>query len=434
MKNAPLCGMAILTMSCTLMSIVHAADSDEVAQLQKQLAETRQSLERLTERVRELEAVISAAQAEPSAVAAPAAPSPSASNERLTSVERDVAEITAASAAHHDEPGLPLHGFADVSVGTRNPINPDLKHAAVGSLDFYLTPPLGPRTSALFELNFKVGTSGDATFDIERAQFGYQFSDAATLWLGRFHTPYGYYNTAFHHGAQMTSALRRPLVVQFEKTGGVMPAHTVGLWLAGDDRVGTGRLTYDVYVGNAQRIVGGTLDVRNGGNANGDLMVGGNLGFLAEEFLGGFKVGASVFTAEIGDDLLPSNLTRVKNYGLYVVHDTERWENIAEFYAFDNEDLSGGSGTHSSDMGFVQLAYRAGQWTPYARYERSDFDQTDRYFTALRYGGSYSREALGARFDLDLTSALKFELAQTRFTDRAVREYSEAVMQYAIRF
>lgn len=430
MMNRPLCGLAVVAMTCASIGTAHAQESDEVALLRSQLAETQQSLEQLLERVRELEEQMRAAQAEPSADEA----LPTDADERLTSVERDLAEITSASAAHHEEPGLPLHGFADVTAGTHNPINPDLKHVAVGSLDFYLTPELGDRTSALFELNFKVGTTGDLAFDIERAQFGYQFADAATLWLGRFHTPYGYYNTAFHHGAQMTTALRRPLVVQFERTGGVLPAHTVGFWLAGDNRVGAGRLNYDVYVGNGQRIVNGTLDVRNGGNADGELIVGGNLGYFAEEFLGGLRFGVSAFAADIPDDRTPSNVTRVKNYGLYFVHETDRWENLLELYTFDNEDLSGATGTHRSDMGFVQLAYRAGLWTPYARYERSDFDQTDNYFAALQYGGSYDREALGARFDLDLTSALKFEVAQTRFTDRTQREYDEALVQYAIRF
>lgn len=431
-EKTSVCGILIL--GCALVGSAQAADSDEVARLQSQLAETQQALERLAERVHELEGLIGAAQPTPAAAAAHEASSPSDSNDRLESVERGVAQIAAASASHHSEPGLPLHGFADVSAGTHNPINPDLSHVAVGSLDFYLTPELGPRTSSLFELNFKVGATGDLAVDIERAQFGYQFSDKANLWLGRFHTPYGYYNTAFHHGAQMTSSLRRPLVVQFEKTGGVMPAHTVGLWFTGGDRVGKGRLSYDAYVGNAQHIVNGTLDVRNGGNTTGDRIIGGNLGFLAEDFIGGLKFGASFFSADIGDDLVPNNLTRVKNYGLYVVHDTDRWENIAEFYKFDNEDLTGGTGTHRSDMGFVQLAYRAGLWTPYARYEHADFDQTDHYFAAQKYGGSYRREAVGVRFDLDLTSALKLEFARTHLTDRTLRDYSDALVQYAIRF
>jgi hypothetical protein len=419
MKRTPL--LSTLAVACTPIGIAYAADSDEVSILQKQLAETQQSVEQLTERVRQLEALIAEAQL------APPAPAPAGAAEAPA-----VGEHVGMPSA--EEPGLPLHGFADVSAGNRNPINPDLKHVAVGNLDFYLAPPLGDRTSALFELNFKVGLSGDVTFDIERAQFGYQFSDVANVWLGRFHTPYGYYNTAFHHGAQMTTALRRPLPVQFEKTGGVMPAHTVGAWLTGADRIGNTRLTYDFYAGNAQRIKGGLLEVTNGGNSTGDSIVGGNLGLLAEDLVGGLRFGVSAFSTKIQDDLVAMHRTQVNNYGIYLVHDTDRWENIAEYYSFANDDLSGSTGTHRSDMGFIQLAYRVGEWTPYGLYERADFDQTDNYFAALHFGDSYRREAIGARFDLDVTSALKFELAQTRLLDRVPREYDEALVQYAIRF
>ncbi len=426
MKATRLCSL-LLVGAAGLATNAHADESDEIASLKTQLAETQRIIQQLAEKVRELEAAIGA-QSPPAAepvAAAPAANPPSASEH---------GEAIGAGHRSESEPGLPLHGFADVSAGTRNPINPDLKHVAVGLLDIYLTPPLGNRTSALFEVTFKTGITGDLTYDVERAQLGYQFGDAATLWLGRFHTPYGYYNTAFHHGAQVTTSLRRPLVVQFERTGGVLPAHTVGLWLDGNDRVGAStRLTYDVYAGNAQRIVNGFLDVRNGGNSSGDMIVGGNIGLLAEDFLGGMRFGFSTFSARIADSLT-ANLTRVRNYGVYVVQENDRWENIAEFYTFSNDDLTGATGTHRSNMSFVELAYRADRWTPYVRHERADFDQTDNYFAALQYGDSYRRDALGARFDLDLTSAIKFELARTRLLDRVPREYDEALMQYAIRF
>jgi hypothetical protein len=410
-----------------------AADADEVAQLKARLDESLKSIEQLTAKVRELEARMDAVQSPAAAGVAPATPAPGTEAERLAAVERDVAAITAANAARHEDLGAPLHGFADVGAGTRDAINPDLHGAALGSLDFYLTPELGERTRALFELNFKTGTNGALVTALERAQLGYQVADVATVWLGRFHTPYGYYNTAFHHGQQISTSLRRPKVVEFETTGGVLPAHTTGLWLTGAPRIAAGRLTYDLYVGNAQRIAAGVIDTNNAGNPHGDGIVGGSISFLPQA-LDGFRIGMSAFTAKIEDDLTPQNLTRVNNYGLYVVYDTDHWENIAEFYAFDNDDLSGSSGRHQSEMGFVQLAYRAGRWTPYARHERADLDQTDNYFAAQRFGSSYYRTALGLRFDLDLASALKLELAQTHITDRVTDEFDEALMQYAIRF
>src|SRR5207342_3079495 len=106
-------------------------------------------------RVRELESRMDAVQpgAAPSAApvtpAAPGTPASGAADERIASLENEVAEMTAANAARHDDIGLPLHGFADVGAGTRSPNNPDLHGADVGSLDFYLTPELGEHAVAL---------------------------------------------------------------------------------------------------------------------------------------------------------------------------------------------------------------------------------------------------------------------------------------------
>ena len=80
------------------------------------------------------------------------------------------------------------------------------------------------------------------------------------------------------------------------------------------------------------------------------------------------------------------------------------------------------------------MGYRGGRYTPYARYERGSFQQSDPYFAAQINGNSYDREALGVRFDIDLSSALKMEFAKTTFADRIIRTYGEALVQYAIRF
>ena len=429
MRATPLCSLLLVGATCLATSASYADESEDIAGLKSQLAETQRIIDQLAAKVRELEAAIaakSAPAAEPVQPAAVAHVPPPAEH----------AEAIAAAVSHSSsEPGLPLHGFADVSAGKDNPINPDLKHVAIGNLDFYLAPPLGERTSALFELNFKTGVTGDVTFDIERAQFGYQFSDAANVWLGRFHTPYGWYNTAFHHGAQIDyrAATAAPGPVREDRR---RDAGAYG-WAVvyGNERFGDStRLSYDFYIGNAERIKNGVLDVTNGGNSTGDTIAGGNVGLLAEDFLGGLRFGLSTFSTKIQDDSIPRNLTSVNNYGVYVVQDNDRWENIAEYYWFVDDDLSGSTGTHRSDMGFVQLAHRMGGWTPYGPYELSNFDQTDKYFAALTYGNSYRREAIGIRYDLDVTSALKLELAHTRLLDRTPREYDEALLQYAIRF
>jgi len=443
--------------------VTHAAadDSDRIAALEQKLDQSLQLIQQLSARVHDLEAraaqgtplaagkrsATAAAAAAPVTAAAtqpgtPAATQPATAAatapdtaQRLAKVEQTVADM-AASAGQRAEEGMATHGFADVGVGNHNATFSKYQGADVGELDFFLTPRLGSRTRALFELNFEVGSDGSVGVDLERAQLGYQFADSATVWLGRFHTPYGYYNTAFHHGQQIATSLRRPRFIDFEDHGGIMPAHTVGAWLTGSERVGDEKVTYDVFIGNSQRIQSGILDMNNAGNTHGSTIVGGNLGLLLSGALDGLKGGVDVFQTRIEDeDRLPAYVvTRLRSYGAYAAYDTDSWEDIAEFHVFSNQDLTGHTGTHHSDAGFVQMGYRAGRYTPYARYERGAFQQSDDFFAAQASGSSYYRTALGLRFDVDLVSSLKLELAETHLTDRFIESYDEALLQYAIRF
>ena len=429
-----LCAMALFAVAIAAVpepAVSAATESKALAEMHKQLDASLQMIKALAERVRELEAKQAAAPA-PVVAASPAAADSvrlEANEQRLEQLEKENASRSA------DDTGLPLHGFADVGAGTHNPINPDLKGFNVGNLDFYMTPRLGDRTRALFELNTEVSSEGTVDVDLERAQIGYQFDDRATVWMGRFHTPYGYVNTALHHGSWINNSLRRPRFLNFEDNGGIVPAHTVGLWLTGSHRTGSGKVLYDAYVGNSQQILGGVLDMRNAGNTHGNLGAGGRLGYQFNAGAAeGLTLGVHAFSSRITDDSPVAEAIRVQVYGGYAVYDTDQWENIAEIYLFDDEDLNGASGTHRSNAGFLQLGYRAPWGVPYARYERAALSQADPYFLALESGGSYHRVALGARFDLDLKSAIKLELANTSLTDRSRDQYGEGLVQYAIRF
>jgi hypothetical protein len=286
------------------------------------------------------------------------------------------------------------------------------------------------------ELNFEVGEDGGVGVDLERTQLGYQFGNTGTLWLGRFHTPYGYWNTAFHHGQQISTTLRRPRFLAFEDQGGILPAHSTGIWFTGNERLGGGKIGYDIYVTNAQEIVDGVLDMRQAGNADGQVTVGGRLSYQPGS-MDSLQLGVSALSGRIEDQTNPANDTHLNVLGLHATWDSDAWEALAELYLFRNEALLGG-GTHSSNAGYAQLGYRAGRYTPYARYERTALDQADGYFVGQASGRSYHREAVGFRYDVDLKSALKLELADTHFTDgtlaRPDESYGDVLLQYAVRF
>jgi len=433
----------VFGMHC-LMAPAYAADTrdDRVTALEEKLDRSLKLIEQLTARVKELEAQRTATAptqtTAPPATVAETVPQPQAQAQtqtRLENVEQQLTQLAGANAARGGgAAGVPLHGFFDVGIGNHTANEPELKGANTGSLDIFLNPQLGEHTRALFELTFEVNEHGQVDADLERGQIGYQFSDAATVWIGRFHTPFGYYNTAFHHGQEIATSLRRPRFILFEDQGGVMPNHTVGAWLTGADRLPDGKLTYDLFVGNGQSISSGTIDPRSGGVDHGGAIYGGNLGYVFGDMLNGLKVGVSAFRSAISDDQQIGRITRVDNAGVYFAYDTDQFEYLGEYYRFNDTDLTDRGPTRRSDAGFLQLAWRLAFATPYVRYERAVLDQSDNYFALQAEGMSYYRVALGLRFDIDPKSALKFEVARSKNTDRLIDQWTDAMLDYAIRF
>ena len=423
----------LLSVSLALPAFGQQSDSVRINDLEKKLEQSLKIIEQLNERVNQLENQ----RAPERAVATPAAKPAPAAEQRLIEVERKVTEIAEGAGKSSEDRGIPLHGFADVGVGKAGKGAGDNRANgfSLGTLSFYLTPQLGDRVKALAELVFEADAGGIVT-DVERLQLGYTFSDAATLWLGRFHTPFGYWNTAFHHGAQIQTSILRPRFVDFEDKGGIIPTHTMGALLTGNVPIGGGRIIYDAYLGNGSRIEGEVLDPNISRDDNNNKAMGFNIGYRFGGGLRGLQLGVHGLTEEIdaysGASLLNSNrLNLLGGYGFYEGNDLEL---ISEYYYFRNKDLSGGAGSHGSWAGYAQGGYTWGDWTPFLRLEKTKLNQNDNYFASQASGRSYTRYALGLRYELNPQSALKLELNRTRQPDSVSGDYSEALFQYSVRF
>lgn len=409
-----------------------ASDAERIAELEKKLEKSVALIERMSTRIGELEKnTVRPAAAAPAAVA----------EERIEAVERNLAQMVESGArAASGNQGLPLHGFADLGYASSSKAVPDGRKRGftLGNFDLYLTPEFEGGVKSLLELNFEYGEEGELATDLERLQIGYTFSDALTLWGGRFHTPYGYWNTAFHHGAQIQSAVLRPKMIAFEDQGGILPAHTVGLWATGQTRAGAGKVEYDAYAGNGSRTVGGVLDFNPVKDNDSNIMLGGSLRYRFGGDLDGLVLGAHGFTQKVSDYATLPNLplalqgtTKVNMLGAYGFYDGNDWEIIGEYYDFRNKDLSAAGAKHNSWAGFLQAGKSFGRLLPYARFEKAALDQTDNYFAQQNSGKSYQRQALGVRFELGPKTALKLEL---NHTDESGTKYNEAQVQAAVRF
>lgn len=417
-----------------------ADDAARIRELERKLERSMQLIDELSAKVQRLEQG-AAVQAQAQSQAAPAAAEQQA---RVEALERQVDQLGTGLSRRSLEEAAQLRGFADVGFGYSGENNPAFgrgrKGFGVGNVDLYLTPQLGERIRTLIELTFEI-EDGRTEADLERVQLGYAFNDAATAWLGRFHTPYGYWNTATHHGAQLQTSILRPRFLDFEEHTGVLPAHTIGAWLAGSAPTAPGRLGYDLYLGNSPRIDvtpadGGKLRLQPEGGTDRAPLYGFNA-WLEPRALEGLRLGVHGLRGTVEDNAAPaSHRTRLGFYGGHAVFADGRWEVMAEYFRFQNRDLWGGTGTHRSWAGYLQAGYRIGLATPYLRLENAQLSQADNYFAVQRYGRSYRRAALGLRYDLDPRSALKAELIGTDQEDvgTANDRYGEARFQYSIRF
>jgi hypothetical protein len=406
------------------------SESERVRELERKLEKSMEAIEQLTRRVNELE------RGQP--VARPATPAKAEVAEtRLEALEKNVSQMASAQGARA-ELGVPVHGFADAGYESSTFPRSDGRKSGfvLGNLDLFITPNFD-RVKMLAELNFEVAEGGGLATDLERLQFGYIVNDSLTAWIGRFHTPYGYWNAAFHHGAQLQTAVTRPRFVDFEDKGGILPAHSVGVWGTGQVAMGPGKLRYDGYVANGSRIVDGIVDFNAHRDDNTNKAVGGNIGYRFGGALDGLLLGLHALKENVSvyqGDALQAR-TQLNFTGGYLYFDAEPWEAIGEYYRFRNKDLSGGSGTHASWAAFLQVGHTFMDfWTPYYRWEKAVLDQSDLYFAAQESGRSYSRHVLGIRYSLNPNTALKFEANRTREFLGEEKSYSEARAQFAVRF
>jgi hypothetical protein len=311
--------------------------------------------------------------------------------------------------------GVPIHGFADAGAGWSSREDPArLRGFGVGTLDLYLTPQFGDHVKSLMEIAFYYRTDGAGEIEAERMQLGYALDDALTVWVGRFHTPIGLWNTAYHHGANLQTSISRPRFIDFEDRDGVLPTHSIGLWGNGKTDIRSGKLAYDIYLTNGPTVRRATLDYNAFSDDNAGKLLGFNL-LWRPNAARGASLGVHGFGSTVDTRLASGALharTRVRMWGGHFGYDAQPWEAMAELYRFANADVASGA-SRSSQAGYVQLGRSFAGFTPYLRHERAALDGADNFFATQRVGRSYTRSLLGARYDLDPKAALKVELSTT---------------------
>ncbi len=246
-------------------------------------------------------------------------------------------------------------------------------------------------------------------FEVERFIIGYDFSDQFKLSVGRYHTPLGYWNAAFHHGSWLQTTVSRPQTVKFGSY--VIPIHFVGALLEG--KVGESDFGYRVGVGNGRSKEINDPRELVGDNDNGELA-----GLLTANYRPSGRLldtGVSVFVDRVDPDDGPEvNEVIASAYGALQGETPE----VIVAYTYSNHERREGSGPDGSLHSiYGQFAYRlpgrADHFKPYVRAERLDVDDDDPLLG--NRGLDYDGVSAGVRWDFARFAALKAEVRREQF-------------------
>ncbi len=168
-------------------------------------------------------------------------------------------------------PGTGAHGYEQDSFahpGIRGRQLPwqqshgDTNSFALGQLNLFVTSDISEKFKFLGEIVFESGPDNfynvpggrrnEFGVDVERYLVQYSYNDYFNLAAGRYHTAIGFYNTAYHHSTWFQTTTGRPLLFEFEDSGGILPIHNVGLSASGRIPSGALGLHYVAEIGNGR--------------------------------------------------------------------------------------------------------------------------------------------------------------------------------------
>jgi hypothetical protein len=296
-------------------------------------------------------------------------------------------------------PSLQIRGFADADFATT-----DQKGANsgfdLGQFDLHIASALSPKISYFAEITVNAHPT-DYTIEMERSIIRYDYDDYFKISFGRFHTPIGYWNTAFHHGAWLETTVDRPFMV---KVGGTFtPLHLVGALAEGHIPSGGLGLQYNVGIGNGRgEILSRPGDAGDNNN---------NRAWVAKIFsrptkVYGLELGGSVYRDKI---TLPGG----PDYREWISSAYLTWtkgapEFLTEFDNVNHRNILTNQ-TANSDAFYSQFAYRLPwfekSWKPYYRFEYTHMPLSEQVFTYQ----PQLESILGVRYDISNFAAFKLE-------------------------
>ena len=276
-----------------------------------------------------------------------------------------------AGAPEQSYPSLKIIGFTDVDYAASDRSG-QTEGFTLGQFVLHFTSPLARKVNFFGEVSM-TPASDQFKLEVERSFIRYDYNDQFKISGGRYHTPLGYWNTAYHHGLWLQTTVRRPEQV---KVGGIyIPVHFLGVLAEGKLPSGALGLAYAAGLGN------GRADILSRDGDAGD--ANSNRAWLAQLVarplhIYGLEAGTAIY-----QDLLPrtgQSSVREWIYSAHAVWTRESPELIAEFIGVRHE-VEGTSTSYDDRSFYVQGAYRLPGWAsrvkPYSRYDRMEIASGD---------------------------------------------------------
>ncbi len=320
---------------------------------------------------------------------------------------------TTAGGGVYSRPEFNFIGFADLNYISAD--GDDADGFAIGQAVAHVSAYLDESLSAFGEFTATAKDS-EYAFEVERLIVKYEFSDRYRLSAGRYHTPIGYWNSAFHHGAWLQTPTSRPEVMKFGSK--IVPIHFIGVLLEGNVPSGDLGLEYKAGFGNGRH-----ENISRGGDAgdiNSDKAWMVQLLSKPRHFTG-MNIGVNYYSDRIslpaGEEIDEST------FSAYAAWSNESPEVILEYLHSEHELATDSNVSGDVDAWYAQFAWRLpgkhSAWKPYARFERTRVDDTDPLLGAE--GLDYDGGILGMRWDFNPHAVLKAEYRNEEF-DNAGRE------------
>lgn len=319
------------------------------------------------------------------------------------------------------------------------------------SADLFAAYKVNDKTSVLVEL-IAENMSEETHIEAERWWLKYSYSDGLNFAFGRFHTPIGYWNKNFHHGAFLFDTVDRPFYLTFEDIGGFLPTHYVGANLSGKLYQTAGELSYQLLVANNQKVTPGSHHGHGGDgkvdvSPQADTLFDDNLqlGFSATfkpdslpvQF--GFYTSRQTMSGEniiLGEQLI-SSLTDIFKQQLWAIDFKGNWgdiELIAEYLDARNEAVASSNASYRATAGYVQLGYSLSPDRKISfRTAALEFEQQDPYFNLFRQAAKV-RSSLAYRYDFNLNTAIKLQWSYNDYKHHIMPSENEFAVQLSLFF